>query len=94
MIRLDQVSFTPAPEWERRRGLLGFLKFVLPEGLLVDGVALRRSPDGRYLFTWPAKKDRFGRERHHVRPLDDEARRAIEGELLDHLKPWLRGGAA
>ena len=86
---VSRVRLVPARGRDRDGGIIGWLSFALPRGLLVDGVALRRSLAGEYVFSWPARKDRGGRTRHHVRPVDDLSRRAIEGELLAQLEPWL-----
>lgn len=85
--RISSVRFTPA---HTGGGLIGWVSFQLEPGLLIDGLALRRSLQGELVFSWPARKDRAGNSHHLVRPLDDGARRAIEGELLR----ILRGGAA
>lgn len=73
---------------------MGWVSFATPDGLLVDGLALRRSLEGRPVFAWPARRDRVGRDHHVVRPLDDAARVAIEQQLLAQLAPWLREGSA
>ncbi len=87
--RVSSVRFTPA---RARDGLLGFVSFRLEPGLLIDGVALRRSQDGALVFSWPARRDRAGQYHHHVRPMDDAARREVEAHLLDQIGPHLRDG--
>ena len=53
--------------------------------LALDGVALRRTRDGRRTLSFPARRDRQGRDHPYVRPLSTEARSAIERQVLDAL---------
>jgi hypothetical protein len=91
---IASVRFTLAPPEQRQDGLIGWISFVLDARFAIDGVALRRSLRGEVVFSWPARKDGAGRLHHHVRPLDDCTRVAIEDELLAHLHPFLRGSVA
>ena len=86
--RVSSVRFTRA---HTGGGLLGWVSFQLEPGLLVDGVALRRSLSGDLVFSWPARKDGAGKLHHHVRPLDDESRRSVEGQLLEELRLLVGG---
>ncbi len=79
---IRDAAFTPATRGDETRGLLGFLSFRLGEGLRVDGVALRRTSDGRMTLSWPARRDRQGRDHAYIRPIDDVTRRTIEAEIL------------
>jgi len=65
-------------------GLIGFLSFFVGD-LIVDNVTLRRTLDGRYGLSWPARTDRHGRKHHSVRPISDEARVRIEKQVLAEL---------
>lgn len=87
--RISSIRFTPA---HTGGGLIGWVSFRLEPGLIVDGVALRRSFDGDLVFSWPARKDGAGKLHHHVRPLDDESRQAVEGQLLYELRLLVRAG--
>lgn len=91
---ISSVRILRARPKERRQGLIGWVSFVLDDALLVDNLALRRSRDGDLVFAWPARKDRAGDLHHHIRPIGDRERDLIEGQLLAHLFPLLRGGAA
>jgi DNA-binding cell septation regulator SpoVG len=86
--RISNLRFTRA---HTGGGLLGWVSFQLEPGLLVDGVGLRRSLRGELVFSWPARKDNAGRVHHLVRPLDSAAREAVEGQLLDELRPLVSG---
>jgi DNA-binding cell septation regulator SpoVG len=91
---IGSVRFQRASHSQRRRGLEGWVSFILDDHLVVDGLALRLSPTNRYSFSWPARKDTDGRLHHHIRPLNEQSRDAIEGELLAQLFPLIRGGVA
>jgi hypothetical protein len=64
--------------------LLGYLA-VSYGALLLDGITLRRTAEGRFALSFPARTDRAGRRHAYVRPADDEARRAIENTILAQL---------
>ena len=72
-------------EDDARTGLLGWLS-VEYGSLVLDGIVLRRTADGRYALSFPARTDRAGRRHSYIRPADDEARNAIEAEILWQLE--------
>lgn len=65
----------------RRDGLLGYLS-VFYGDLILDGIVLRRTAEGRYALSFPARTDRAGRKHSYIRPVDDQVRQDIERELL------------
>ena len=67
-----------------RSGLLGFLS-VRYGDLILDGITLRRTANGRFALSFPARTDRAGKRHSYIRPASDEARQAIERELLGQL---------
>lgn len=77
-------SWVRASESDVRTGLLGYLT-VAYHDLILDSVVLRRTADGRFALSFPARTDRGGRRHPFVRPADDEARKAIEREILSQL---------
>ena len=66
---------------EIHSGLLGFLS-VHYGNLVLDGIVVRKTTDGRFTLSFPARTDYGGRRHPYIRPADDEARREIEAELL------------
>ena len=86
------LAFTSAPARDQDRGLLGWVAIEFRELLILDAVAVRRTRSGRLALSFPAPKDARGRRRALVRPLDDVARRAIEGAVLGALE--MREGKA
>ncbi len=50
--------------------------------LRLDGVALRRTLDGRLSLSFPARRHGSDRPHFYFRPVDDRARREIEHEVL------------
>lgn len=75
--RISHVVFSAAPERDVHTGLLGWASFTLGD-LHLDGVAVRRTRDGRLTLSFPERRDARGGRHPIVRPLDDAARRAIE----------------
>ncbi|MCB9914840.1 MAG: septation protein SpoVG family protein [Planctomycetes bacterium] len=82
-LRVSEVRLMPAAD--TRSGLLGFVAFVLNEALRVDGVALRRTADGRLVLSFPARRDRKGQDHPILRPLGDQARESIERQIFEAL---------
>lgn len=74
-------SWVRASDKDQRTGLLGFLS-ISYGALVLDGVVLRRTADGKFALSFPARTDRSGRRHAYIRPVDDAARQVIERELL------------
>jgi DNA-binding cell septation regulator SpoVG len=69
---------------DQREGLLGWLGIEFGS-LLIDNITLRRLAAGGYGLAFPKRTARDGTKYSIVRPIDDDARRAIEAEILDQL---------
>lgn len=74
-------TWVKASEAEIRTGLCGYLSAVYG-ALVLDGIVLRKTADGRYALSFPARTDRSGKRHSYIRPVDNEARETIERELL------------
>ncbi len=74
-------TWVKASEQEVRTGLLGFLS-VNYGNLVLDGITLRKTADGRFALSFPTRTDRAGRRHAYVRPANDAVRQEIERELL------------
>ena len=85
MIARD-VRFTQASDRDLSSGLLGWVSFVLDGAIRLDGVAIRRTLDGRLTLSFPVRQSRGGRRYALVRPVDDEARRDLETQILQALR--------
>ena len=79
---VNRVRFEPAPSGLREAGLLGWISLDIADALRIDGIAVRRTRDGRRVLSFPAKTDRYGKRRFYVRPLGDEMRREFEREVF------------
>ena len=77
-------TWVRASDAEIRTGMLGYIS-VFIGNLVLDGIVLRRTADGRFALSFPARTDRAGRRHAIVRPADDAARQAIEREILGQL---------
>jgi hypothetical protein len=74
-------SWTTASDSEVRSGLLGYLS-IRYGPLLLDGITLRRTAEGRLALSFPARTDRAGRRHSYIRPVDAAARAQIEAVVL------------
>ena len=77
-------SWIKASASDIRTGLLGYLS-VFYGDLVLDGIVLRRTADGRFALSFPARDDGTGKRHPYVRPVDDAARTAIERTLFAQL---------
>jgi hypothetical protein len=77
-------TWVKASDADIRAGLLGYVS-VEYGTLVLDGICLRRSAAGAFVLSFPARTDRAGRRHSYIRPVDDDARRAIEREILGQL---------
>ncbi len=79
---VSEVRLVVATEPDQRRGLLGYVCMLIDGCLCVDGVALRRTREGRLALSFPCRKDGAGQKHYVVRPLDNAARVSIECQVL------------
>ena len=84
MPRPSEVRFTPGDPGDRASGLLGFVRLNYG-ALVLDGLVLRRTLDGRLTLSYPRRKGRGGAIHSIMRPIDDAARRAIEAAVFQAL---------
>ena len=81
-LAIIQAHMTPGSAADERRGLLGFVRLELAGGLILDGLALRRSNQGRRYIAYPAREGGDGQRHYSVRPVDDRARLAWEQRVF------------
>ena len=65
-----------------RSGLLGFVS-VFYGDLILDGITVRRTAEGRLTLSFPQRRDGRGRSHPLFRPIDDAARVRIEKAIFD-----------
>ena len=82
---ITSIGFTPASDRDVREGLIGYVTAVVGDVLLLDGITLRMTADRRPVLSFPARTDRRGRKHGYLRPVDDDARRAIEAAVFEAL---------
>jgi DNA-binding cell septation regulator SpoVG len=87
---IEVGSFSSAPAERQREGLPGWFSITLNGALAVDGIALRRTRAGELALSFPERRDRAGNRHSVVRPISNEARRAIERQVLDALRTSVR----
>ena len=86
----SSVRFTPASTSDERRGLLGFVSCTVGD-LVLDGITVRRTREGRLTLSFPARRGRGGEQHAYIRPIDESARRVIECEILAAIDLGERG---
>jgi hypothetical protein len=79
---VTDVRLHGAPPADVRQGLLGYVSCTLGDTLLLNGLTLRRSLEGRRYLAFPKPRDALGREHVNVRPLDASAQREIEAQIF------------
>ena len=57
---------------------MGWISCDLNGLLRLDSIGLRRTADGGYTLSFPARRDAEGKRHFYVRPVHDDARREIE----------------
>lgn len=82
-LAISDVRFTPASRHLLATGLLGHVR-VRYGKLRVGGIAVRRTLDHRLVISFPARRTR-GIAHAIVRPLDADARSALEAAILAEL---------
>lgn len=75
---MSKLRFVAASAADVRRGLLGWVSFVLADVLVVESVAVRESRAGALTLSYPRRADRHGNARDDVRPRDDAACRTLD----------------
>ncbi len=78
-LSVTDVRFVPAGCKREETGLLGWVSCSLGDVVLLDGIAVRRTLDGRLTLSFPRGRGKC----QPVRPLDDEARRAFERQIFE-----------
>lgn len=66
---------------DERQGLLGYLS-VYYGSVIIDCITVRKTAQGRMTLSFPERRDGKGRRHPVVRPIDDDARRAIEAAVF------------
>ena len=79
--QITSVRFTPTGVEDQCKGLLGFVTCTVGD-LVLDGITVRRTREGRLTLSFPARRDRSGRDHPYIRPLDDATRREIEAQVF------------
>ena len=91
-LMVKDVVFTAVQSDDQRRGLLGYVRCSFANALVLDGIALRRTADGRSALSFPSRTDGQGRRHPLYRPIDDAARRQIERDIFAALGLQPEGG--
>lgn len=86
-LHIGEIQIRWASTLERETGLIGFVGLTIEGRIRVDGLTIRRARSGGTYIAYPHRKDRLGRERPWMFPIDDEARveieRAVAARMLE-----------
>lgn len=82
LLAITDVHLTPGSARDRATGLLGYIRCQLAGGLLLDGIALRRTADGRRALAFPMRRDAAGTTHTYFAPVDAETRAWIEAQIF------------
>ena len=85
LLAITDLAFTPAPGSLRATGLIGWVRIVLNDTVVIDGMTIRRTRQGTTVVSWPEPHNR-GAARRVVRPRDEGARAFLEREILSVLR--------
>ena len=81
-LQISDVRLKCAPELEVKTGLVGYISLVINDAIVLDGITLRRSSDGRPYLSYPGRSDRRQGRHPYVRPVCDPVRREIERQVF------------
>ena len=66
---------------DERRGLVGYMSIFFGD-VVIDGITVRRTAEGRLTLSFPERRDRQGHRHPVVQPLGQAARRRIEAAVF------------
>jgi len=85
-LHIGDIRFAPAKPELRARGLIGWMCCSLNGEIQLDGIAVRRTADGRYFLSFPARTDSNGVSHDYIKPLSKDVRDAIESQVIGDLR--------
>jgi hypothetical protein len=81
-MNISEIKFSSAPLGLVGEGLLGWIECTVNGSLRIEGLALRRTADGRTTLSFPARRDSRGQQHFYLKPIDDSARRDVERQIF------------
>jgi hypothetical protein len=85
-LTISDIRFAPARLELRSRGLLGWVCCALNGELQLDGIALRKTLEGKHRLSFPRHVDANGTEHDLIKPLSNGVRDAIEAQVIGDLR--------
>jgi DNA-binding cell septation regulator SpoVG len=86
LLHVTEMTFDRAPPDLIVTGLEWFASCSLGGSFRLNNLAIRRTRNGRFCVAFPKRRDAHGVRRSDWHPLTNEARDAIESQLLDELR--------
>lgn len=81
-LRVTNVRFTAAAERDAELGLIGYVACVLSPGIRLDGLTVRKTQAGRFMLSFPDRRDGSGRRHPLIWPVDENLRHEFEAQIL------------
>jgi len=93
LIEITDVKFAAASTDDVESGLIGWVSCRLNGAVRIDGIALRRTREGKLTLSFPCRRDASDRQHFYVCPVDREARRSFERQIFRSLALFVEEGA-
>ncbi len=82
---ISDIQITAASPADRNMGLLAFASCVYGE-VEIDGIAIRKTVDGRIIVTFPARPWNGCRRKYFITPRSVPVRRQFEEAILSEFR--------
>lgn len=83
---ITEIRIDAAPPELAATGHIAWISLLLNDRLRISGVTARRTLDGEFRLSFPARTSDDGSKHFYIRPINDEARVEIETAIFDALK--------
>ncbi|MCP4036597.1 MAG: hypothetical protein GY733_06645 [bacterium] len=81
-LTVTDAEFAPALARDRDRGLIGYVQVVINDTMVLDGLTLRVSSDGRRYLSYPSKSTRGGSRFPYIRPISERVRQDLQRQVF------------
>ena len=84
-MNISEIRITAASPADRDAGLIAFVSCTYGE-IEIDGIAIRKTVDGRIIVTFPARQWTGCRRKYFITPRSVPVRRAFEEAILSEFR--------
>ena len=89
---ITNVAITLARPDHEKEGILAWLTCVIANIVVLDGIALRRTRDGRPVLSFPRREDSAGRQHPYIRAAASETGQQFERAIFKAIAKELARG--